>query len=618
MRRASEAGLTGIALLVALAAVVSGSAFAYFTTSGVGAASAGVSQLPAPVITAATPAVGGTVSLTWSAVTPPGTGAVVYSVTRNGNKASGTCPSSAAPGAATSCIDSGLGIGTHSFVVTARWRSWTASSPTSTAKVTIGAADHFILSAASATPTAGAADNLTITAKDANESTVTTYSGTQSLTFSGAATSPSGTKPTVSNNSGAATNFGTATAITFSSGVATVTSTSNGVMRLYASGKANIEVSDGSIAAKAPLAVTVAPATASKLVLAAATGTPTAGVADNLTTTAQDTYGNIATSYAGAHSLTFTGPQASPGGTLPTVSDSTGAEIAVASATSINFSAGVASVAGSNNGAMKLYKSGAATVKVSDGTLSTTLATTTAPAAAAKFVLGAATTAPVAGASDKLTTTAQDTYGNTATTYTGVHSLIFTGSSASPSGALPTIVDSSGATITFGSPAAISFISGVASSKNEAMKLSRAGAASIGVSDGSISNPVPLAVTVSPGTASNWALTSVTIGAGSLGSPCLFTCTLTGLGASGTVSAKIAVTDSLGNTVSALKSGHAAKVTTNGTGTITGTPLAIPSAGAAETATAFTYTSKSSSAEIVTVAASEGTAYTTATLTASK
>jgi hypothetical protein len=86
------------------------------------------------------------------------------------------------------------------------------------------------------------------------------------------------------------------------------------------------------------------------------------------------------------------------------------------------------------------------------------------------------------------------------------------------------------------------------------------------------------------------------------------------------VTAKVAVTDAYGNTANAVGTGHAAKVTINGSGTIGGTPLAIPSAGAAESATTFTYTSKSAGnfSEIVTVAFSTGTAYTAATLTASR
>jgi hypothetical protein len=127
-------------------------------------------------------------------------------------------------------------------------------------------------------------------------------------------------------------------------------------------------------------------------------------------------------------------------------------------------------------------------------------------------------------------------------------------------------------------------------------------------------------VTVSVGVAARFGITNIGVSAGALGSNCLFTCTLTGLGNSGTVTAKVAVTDSVGNTVSALGTGHAAKVTTSGSGTISGTPLAIPSTGLAESTTSFTFTSKSTGGftETVTAAASEGTAYTSATLTASR
>jgi hypothetical protein len=619
MRRTGT-GIIGFAALAFLAALVSASALAYFTTNGAGNASASVSQLAPPSIAAATPSPGGTVALSWSAVTPPGSGTVTYTVSRNGGGANGTCATALT---ATTCTDSGLPVGTYGYVVTAKWRSWTAASPTKSASVTIGVADRLVLAAESVTPTAGAADNLTVTAKDAAGNTVTSYTGSHSLTFSGASASPGGNTPTVVNSSGTAVGFGSATALNFTSGIASVSSAKNGVMKLYASGAAGIEASDGSIATKQPLSVTVAPSSASKLVLTAATTTPTAGAADNLTTTAQDTYGNTATSYTGSHSLTYSGASASPGGNTPTVSDSSGNEVAFGTATPTNFSAGVASVSGGANGAMKLYKSGAATVQVSDGTFSTTLATTTTAAGAVKLLLAAATTTPVAAASDNLTITAQDAYTNTATSYTGTHNLTFSGSSASPSGTLPTVVNSSGTAVGFGSATALSFASGVASvssSKNGVMKLNRAGSASLAVSDGTISNPTPLAVTVSVGAAARFGLTSISVSAGSLGANCLFTCTLTGLGNSGTVSAKVAVTDSVGNTVSALGSGHVVKITTSGSGTISGTPLAIPSTGAAETATAFTFTAKSSGSftETLTAAASEGTAYTSATLTASR
>ncbi len=152
------------------------------------------------------------------------------------------------------------------------------------------------------------------------------------------------------------------------------------------------------------------------------------------------------------------------------------------------------------------------------------------------------------------------------------------------------------------------------------MKLNRAG---VGEHHGQRRldlEPTPLAITVSAGAAARWGITNVTISAGTLASNCIFTCTLTGLGNSGTVKAKVAVTDSVGNTVSALGTGHAAKVTTTGSGTISGSPLAIPATGPAESATTFTFTAKSSGSftETLTVAFAEGTAYTAATLVASK
>jgi hypothetical protein len=150
------------------------------------------------------------------------------------------------------------------------------------------------------------------------------------------------------------------------------------------------------------------------------------------------------------------------------------------------------------------------------------------------------------------------------------------------------------------------------------MKLNRAEAASIAVTDGSISTPAGLAVTVKPTTASKLALTQVTIGAGLLGTPCLFTCAVTNLGNSGTIKANVAVTDSFGNTVTALGSGHAVKVTSTG-GTIVGTPLTIASSGAAESTAQFIYTSKASGSftDTITAATSAGTTYTSATATAS-
>lgn len=620
MRRVRFSGtLAAVAALTALAT----SAFAYFTGEGLGSASAGVSKLTAPTITSAAATAGGSVSLTWSAATAPDSEAIKYYVTRDGGEAGGNCADPGAPDAALACTDKGLTLGTHTYTVTAVWRSWTATSGTSSAKVVVGQATHFTIAAASTSPAAGASDNLTITAKDDNENTVTTYTGSHSLVFSGASSSPGGNAPTVVNSSGTAVAFGSATALTFSSGVAAVSSSKNGLMKIYRSGAASIAASEGTLNTPEPLALTVTPGAATKYTLAAADTTPEAGEADDLTITAVDTYGNTATAYTGSHSLVFSGASASPGGTAPTVSDTAGNDVPFGTATPIVFSAGIATPSGANNGEMVLYKSGSASIKATEGSLTnaTALALTVAAAAATKLVLTAATTTPVAAASDNLTTTAQDTYGNTATSYTGSKNITFSGASAGPAGTLPTVVNSAGTAINFGSATALTFSAGVAavsSSKNGMMRLYLAGSTGVSATDGTISTEAPLAFTVAVGTAAKLALTSVTATAGSIGSPCFFTCAITTLGNGGKITARVSVTDSAGNAVSGIGT-YAVKVTATG-GTIAGTPLTIAATGPAVSTATFTYTAPASGnfTNTITAATSTGTTYTSATATASR
>jgi hypothetical protein len=608
-----------------LAIVALGStALAYFTTSGAGETAAGVTQLSAPTLATPTPGAG-QVSLSWSAVTAPGAGTVKYFVKRDGGAPLGTCPTEAAQSTVTSCLDTGVPIGSHGYTVTAVWRSWSATSSSKSATVTIGPATHFTISAVTTTPAAGASDNLTITAKDVNEATVTSYTGSHELVFSGASAAPAGNQPTVVSGGGTVVNFGSPTALTFTNGVATVAASKNGLMRIYNAGSASLVATEGSLTTTTPLALTVTPLAASKFTLAAATTSPAAGVADNLTITAVDTYGNTATAYTGSKSITFSGASASPGGNTPTVSSSSGTDVAFGTATTITFTSGVASVSGGSNGAMKLYKSGAASIKATEGSLSNStalLAVTVSPAAATKLVLSAATLTPVANATDNLTTTAQDVYGNTATAYTGAHNITFSGAEASPSGALPTVVDNNSSVVNFGSPTALTFTNGVAAvsaSKNGLMRLNKAGAANVSATDGAISTASPLAFTVSVGSAKQLALNGVSVSAGTVGSPCLFTCTITSLGNGGTVTAGVAVTDIAGNTVSAVGSGHTVKITATG-GAIAGTPLTIAATGAAISTATFTYTAPASGAfsNTITIATAAGTVYTSATATVSK
>jgi hypothetical protein len=616
---------SGLWLLCAVAGAVAFTtgALAYFTATGSGTASAAVSQLSSPTITAATPAAGGTVALTWKTVTAPDAGTVKYYLTRNGGQPGGSCPAASSPQAVTSCTDSGLSPGTYEYVATAVWSSWHVSSAVATAKVTVGPAAQLSVTGSASTMTAGGSINLTITAQDAAGSTVTTFTGSHSLVFSGASASPGGNQPTVASSGGTAVAFGTATALTFTNGVASVTSGKNGVLKLYGVGEANVTASEGSLTDPTPLAIAVSPATASKYSLAATTTTPTAGATDALTITALDTYGNTATAYTGAKSLTFSGAEASPSGAAPTVANSSGTATAFGTATALNFTNGVATVSAGANGAMVLYKSVASSIKATEGSITTptALVVTVAAASAASLTMTAATTTPVAAAADNLTITAKDTYGNTATSYTGAKSLTFSGAEASPSGAAPTVVNSSGTVVAFGTATALTFTSGVAtvaSSKNGVMKLNKVGAASVSATDGTLTT-APLAFTVSVGTAKRVAFSGLVASAGAIGSPCFFTCAVTTLGNSGTVKSNLMITDEVGNTVSNVGSGKSVTVTATGTAgsSIVGSPVALPETGPAVSATQFTYTAPASGAYSNTITAAS-TGFTSATATTSK
>lgn len=612
------------AALAGLAALAGSSALAYFSGGGSGTASAAVTTLTTPTISAATPVAGGMVTVTWGAVTPPGTGSVTYYVTRDGGEPAGTCPTQKEPKAVTTCKDEEVSIGEHSYKVVAVWQSWSKTSAAKAAKVTVGEAVKFTISGSTTTPATGAAVNLTITAKDVNNATVTTYASTHNLVFAGAESNVGGNAPTVVNSSGTAIDFGDPTTLSFSAGVASVGSSKNGVLKIYNPGAASITATDEAkeLTTPAPLALNVLP-TASRFVIAAATTTPVAGATDYLKITAMDAYGNVSTNYTGSHSLVFAGPVASPGANAPTVTNSSGTAVAVGSATAINFDAGVAEGAGGDGGSAVLCKAAAATLTVKEGSTVTTptgLSITASPATATKLSLTSSTATPVAGTGFNLTLTALDPYGNTATAYAGAKNITFSGAAASPNGTAATVVDSAGTAVNFGSPTSLTFTAGaaaVASQKNGYAKLTNAGATSVSASDGTIATPSALALTVSPGAATRLAVSGLVASAGTISSPCLFSCTITGLGLLGTAHGKAAITDSSGNVVANLGAAKTVNVTVTLGGVITGSPLSIPATGAAISSTEFTYVAPASGIfnQTVTLASS---GYTSATVTASK
>ncbi len=239
----------------------------------------------------------------------------------------------------------------------------------------------------------------------------------------------------------------------------------------------------------------------------ALTGSATmaAGATNNLTIVAEDTYGNKVTTYTGSQGLVFSGASTALNGTQPTVTNSSGTAINFGSTTAINFTSGQASVSGSNNGVMSLYKAETASIVVTQGSISNSSnplqVIVSSTGTTTQFSLGAATTTPTAGAADNLTITAEDTYGNTVTTYTGSKSLTFSGASAIGSNN-PTVTNASASATNFGTAESITFASGVASptttgaSGQAEMTLYQTGTDSIVVSAGSINNGSGLSVTV--------------------------------------------------------------------------------------------------------------------------
>jgi hypothetical protein len=369
----------------------------------------------------------------------------------------------------------------------------------------------FTISAASGSQAAGATNQLTVTAVDTYGNAVVGYTGSHNLTFSGGATSPNGTHPTVSNDASGTSNFGASTSITFTNGV----STSGGLMTLVTTASpAQIGVTDGTFSQTATASVTVTNAggsTPSAFTISAANASRTAGQTDQLTVTAVDQYQNPLTTYAGDHTLTFSGANTAPDGTdIPTVTNKSGSAIAFNNSETLTFNASGVSSAG---GLATLYKAETANIGVTDGThtqiatanVTVTNAGGSTPSA---FTISAANASRTAGQTDQLTVTAVDQYQNPLTTYAGDHTLTFSGANTAPDGTdIPTVTNKSGSAIAFNNSETLTFNASGVSSAGGLATLYKAETANIGVTDGTHTQIATANVTVTAGTATKFTLT---------------------------------------------------------------------------------------------------------------
>jgi len=238
--------------------------------------------------------------------------------------------------------------------------------------------------------TAGSSHNLTVTALDAYGNTATGYSGTVHFTSSdGQASLPADYSFTASDVG----------IHTFSATLKTA-----GTQSLTATDKASTSITgtQGSI--------TVNSATAAVFTVSGYPSPTTAGSSHNLTVTALDAYGNMATGYTGTVHFTSSDGQAS----LPADYTFTATDAGIHTFSATLKTAGTQSLKASD--------------KASAGITGTQGNITVNPAAAATFTVSGYPSSTTAGVSHNFTVTALDAYGNVASGYTGtVH---FTSSDA--------------------------------------------------------------------------------------------------------------------------------------------------------------------------------------------
>jgi hypothetical protein len=243
--------------------------------------------------------------------------------------------------------------------------------------------DKLVLAAPTA-ETAGTSFSLTVTAQNSTGVTDTGYTGTVQFTSSDV-------------QAGLPANF------TFTAGDA---GTYTFTVTLKTAGSQSITATDTTASAITGTlsGISVSPAPASQFVLSGLPSTTTAGVAQTVTVTAEDPYGNVATGYTGTVQFTSSDPQASLPANYPFTTADQGVHVFM----------------------LAFETAGTQSVMVTDTASGITAAQSgiTVQAAAAKsFTVTGFPAVDTAGAPITVTVTAYDAYGNVATGYTGTVSL---------------------------------------------------------------------------------------------------------------------------------------------------------------------------------------------------
>jgi hypothetical protein len=265
--------------------------------------------------------------------------------------------------------------GTQSITAVDTANSWL--NGTQSASVNPASAVQFVVTGFPTSTSAGAAGTFTVTALDAYGNIATGYTGTVHFTSSDA----QAVLPANATLSGG-------------TGMFSATFKTAGTQSITATDTANSSLSS------TENAILVSPGVATNLVVSGFPSSITAGVAGNVTVTARDAYGNIATGYTGTVQFTSSDAQAA----LPADYTFSAADL------------------GTHTFAVTLKTAGSQSLAVADtagGVMGASEGGITVSAAAAAELVSTAPTAATAGSAFAFTVQALDAFGNQATGYTG-------------------------------------------------------------------------------------------------------------------------------------------------------------------------------------------------------
>ncbi|HUA11960.1 MAG TPA: hypothetical protein VMA83_08150 [Solirubrobacteraceae bacterium] len=326
-----------------------------------------------------------------------------------------------------------------------------------------------------------------------------------------------------------------------------------------------------------------ATAAVSKFVVSFEHAEAEAGVADNMTVSAEDSSNRVVESYTGAHSLTLeVTPAESVTGERSYVTNETGGSVHSKGEGKFTFAEGRTHVVGADNGKALFFDAAATTVTVKNAEGEGSTALTVKAGAFKSFHVETLTAEPTAGKADEIKLTAWDEWHNVITTYARTAKLVYSGAEKSP--------DGTAAVYGTGEP---TFAAGIATvtgftfydAASTTLKVDEETSGHAGEATFTVKPVAGASLTAATG---HFAWTKTRVTAGTLSAICLFTCEDSTIGNSGKFYARVAVTDEWGNTVTNVGAGHEVRVEEVGGESLNFT---IPAAGTAES-NEFYYTSE--------------------------